>query len=101
MRIRNAYIVYVDFDGDIHSEVEGHYVFAGEDAYNEAKEIVRQALKDLYNHLIKKGWSTDCDIDGYSVTLKDIINIDEILDAYIECGDGNFGNWTIEIERYP
>ena len=99
MRIRNAYVVYIDFDDDIYSEAEGHYVFAGENAYSEAKEIVRQALKDLYNHLIKKGWSTDCDIDGCSVSLKDVINNDEVLDAYIEWGDGHFGNWTIEIER--
>jgi len=99
MRIRNAYVVYIDFDGDIYSEVEGYYIFAGEDAINEVKELVRQALKDLYNHLIKKGWSTDCDIDGCSVSLKDVINNDEVLDAYIEWGDGHFGNWTIEIER--
>lgn len=99
MRIRNAYVVFVDFDGDIRSKVEGHYVFAGDDAYSEAREIVRQALKDLYNHLIKKGWSTDCGIDGHSISLKDVINTDEVLDAYIEWGDSHFGNWTIEVER--
>lgn len=41
MRIRNAYIVYIDFDGDIYSEVEGYYIFAGEDAINEVKKLVR------------------------------------------------------------
>lgn len=95
MRIRNAYVVYIDFDGDIYSEVEGYYIFAGEDAIDEVKKLVRQAFIDLFS---KKSYMY-CDIDGYSISIKDVINNDELLECYIEHGNSCFGNWTIEVDK--
>ena len=100
MRIRNAYVVHIDFDSDISSSVEGYYVFAGEEAFNEVKKLVRQALKDMNTHVWKRGRSMSCDIDDCSVPVEDVIDNDEILAAYIEWGNSCFGNWTIEVNKF-
>ena len=92
MRITDAYIVTVDFDGDIASDVVGTYIFT---TLEETKEIVKQALIDLYN----KRNDEKCEIMGYMVAIKDVIDIDNVLEAFIEDGGSHFGNWEIIIDK--
>ena len=98
MRIRNAYVVYIDFDGDIYSSTVGFKVFVGEEAYDEVKELVRIALKDI-NDYENKIWEHDAYAYVHEAArpIPEILNDDDLLDAFIvNCG-AYFGNWSIEI----
>ncbi len=96
MKIKNAWIVKVDFDGDIASKASGLHVFAGEDAYGEVREIVRIALIDLNNHT--KDYTTNTvDVGEYDVPITEVIADNQILDEFIEYGGFMGGNWEIAI----
>jgi len=51
MEIKNAFAIEVDFDGDIYSEAEGFHVFAGDNAREETREILKTALYDMGEHM--------------------------------------------------
>lgn len=88
MRITDAYIVTIDFDGDIASDVIGTYIFT---TLEETKEVVKQALIDLYN----KRNDEECEIMGYELNIQTVINNDILLEAFIDDGGSHFGNWKI------
>jgi len=88
MQIKNAYAVTVDFDGDIRSDASGFWIFAGEDARKEVRELVRQALADMNSHEREKGRAP---MDDAEVS-------DRYLDEFIDVGGDYFGNWEITIQ---
>lgn len=92
MRITDAYIVMIDFDGDIASDVVGTYIFT---TLEETKEIVKQALIDLYN----KRNDEECEIMGYAFSIKDVIECNELLVDFIGDGGDFFGNWEVIIDK--
>lgn len=95
MKIENAYIVIIDFDGDIVSKVTGVHVFT---TIKETMDIVRQALIDMNNHYkTKYKTSQVCYIDDYEISIEDIINSNVYLRDFIDYGDGCFGNWEITV----
>ena len=98
MRIRNAYVVNIDFDGDIYSDVAGSYIFTTEE---EVESVIKQALIDLKNGMIKRynDYNAKVDIDGFLIDLDDVIQNEAILYAFIECGGDSFGNWSIYIDE--
>lgn len=91
MRVRNAYVVYIDFDGDIYSDVEGRYIFT---TIEETESIVERALIDLKSKNVMKVY-----IDGHVFDLDDVIDDANLLSAFIECGGCEFGNWTISVDK--
>jgi hypothetical protein len=95
MRITDAYIVIIDFDGDIASEVIGIHVFT---TLKETMDIVRQALTDMNNHYkAKHKIPLLCYIDGYEISIDKVISSDIYLRDFIDYGDGCFGNWEITV----
>ena len=72
MRIRNAYVVNIDFDDDVYSEVAGSYIFT---TLEEVKEILKKGIIDLKNAYIEKYNLDDvlADIDGYAFYLDEIL----------------------------
>lgn len=98
MQIKNAYAVNIDFDGDIYSSTVGFKVFAGEEAYDEVKELVRIALKDINDHENKIwGLNAYAYVHETDRPITEILNDDDLLDAFIVNGGAHFGNWDIEI----
>ena len=98
MRIRNAYVVNIDFDDDYRSNVAVIFIFT---TLEEVKEIVKKRIIDLKNAYIEKYNLDDvlADIDGYAFYLDEILVNDELLEAFIECGGDDFGNWYIHIDE--
>lgn len=95
MRITDAYIVIIDFDGDIASEVVGIHVFT---TIKETMDIVRQALIDMNNHYkTKYKTSQVCYIDDHEISMEDVVNSDVYLRTFIDYGDVCFGNWEITV----
>lgn len=95
MRITDAYIVIIDFDGDIASKVVGIHVFT---TLKEVMDIVRQALIDMNNHYkTKYKTSQVCYIDDYEIPIEDVVNSNVYLRDFINYGDGCFGNWEIRV----
>lgn len=95
MKIENAYIVIIDFDGDIASEVIGIHVFT---TLKETMDIVRQALVDMNNHYkAKHKIPLVCYIDDYEISIEDVVNSNIYLREFIKNGDGCFGNWEITV----
>ena len=93
MRLKDAYYVNIDFDGDIPSEVVGEYIFTTLEA---VKPIVHKALGDMLAHLQSRGRKIpEVDIKGYYVSIHNVIREDDILKSFIEEGEGGFGNWSI------
>lgn len=95
MQIKNAYAVTVDFDGDIRSDASGFWIFAGEDARKEVRELVTIALIDLNLHEMEKGRTP---IELYGRSVGEIITDDDLLDRFIDRGGATFGNWEITIQ---
>lgn len=99
MIIKDAYVVKVDFDGDIYSQASGIHVFVGNDAHEEVREIVRIALTDLYNHIKDRYTTNTIDVGEYEVPITEVISNNDILDEFIEYGGFMGGNWELSIER--
>lgn len=91
MKIENAYIVIIDFDGDIASEVTGIHVFT---TLKEVMDIVRQALIDMNSHYKVP---VACYINDCEISIDKVISSDIYLREFIENGDGYFGNWEITV----
>ena len=95
MRITDAYIVIIDFDDDIASDVVGVHVFT---TIKETIDIVRQALTDMNNYYkTKYKKPMKCYIDTYESPIEDVISSDVYLKAFIDYGDGCFGNWEVTV----
>lgn len=95
MKIENAYIVIIDFDGDIPSNTIGVHVFT---TIKETMDIVRQALIDMNNHYkAKHKIPLVCYIDDYEIPIEDVVNSNAYLHDFIDYGDGCFGNWEITV----
>lgn len=107
MKINDAIIVDVDFDGDIRFDDEGISVFTGELAVSEAEELVRRALEAMLVGYRKRMVRLDdekfkdamlySDFDGRGVPVSDIINDSALLGFFMEQGGDGFGNWEITI----
>lgn len=93
MRLKEAYYVNIDFDWDIHSEVEGEYIFT---TLEEVKPIMHKALDDMLAHLQSRGRKIpEVDIKGRYVSIHKVIRKDDVLESFIEEGGSSFGNWSI------
>lgn len=93
-----AYAVDVNFDGDIASYANGFHILTGEDALRKARKLVKTALEDMFAKYNEKGWDTGCYLDDVWIPLEALVSNDELLDAFIEYGGDEFGNWSISIQ---
>ncbi len=98
MRIRDAYIVKVDFDDDFHSNINGIYVFAGKDKSKEVREFISHILvliykeHSLYEDLpLYLGWDRK--------RMKDMIENDKGIDKIIDFGGAIGDGWDITIDQ--
>lgn len=99
MEIKNAFAIEVDFDGDIRSEAAGFHVFAGDDAREETREILKIALHDMGKRMMEKYWDPVVTVGIYDYPIAQILESNELLDSII-CNDGlSNGNWEINIRR--
>ena len=97
MKIKNAFAIEVDFDGDIRSEAAGFHIFAGDDAREETREILKTALYDMGEHMAKKGWEAVVTIGITDYPVSKVLTSVNLLDEII-CNDGlSNGNWEINI----
>lgn len=98
MRIRDAYIIKVDFDDDPHSSINGIYVFAGKDKYKEVREFISHILV-----IIHKEYFLHEDLPLYldwdRKRMKDMIENDKGIDEIIDFGGAMGDGWDITIER--
>ena len=98
MQIKDAYVVDVNFDGDIASNAIGFFVFAGKDALVETKEIVKTALIDLNKYYYHKFcFEATVIIYDSEFNISDVIKNDKLLEDFINDGGNSFGNWNISI----
>ncbi len=97
MKIKNAFAIEVDFDGDIRSKAVGFHIFAGNNAREEVREILKTALYDMGEHITKKGWDPVVTISITEYTISEVLTSVDLLDEII-CNDGfSNGNWEINI----
>lgn len=97
---RIAYAVDVNFDGDIASSANGFHILTGEDALSKTRKLVKTALEDMFAKFKEKGWSAGCCfLNGAWIPYEALVSDDKLLDAFIECGGDNFGNWSINIQN--
>lgn len=97
MEIKNALAIEVDFDGDIYSKAAGFHVFAGDDALQETREMLKTALHDMGEHIAKKGWEPVVTIGITVFPVSKVLTRVNLLDAIICDGGFSNGNWEINI----
>lgn len=89
MKIKKAYIVHIDFDGDI---IESKYCW-GEwlvfTKLEEVEDVVIEALTDLMRHQKERGRDT--------TRINKVITSKRLLKKYIDRGGDAYGNWEISI----
>ncbi len=99
MKIKNAFAIEVDFDGDIRSEATGFHIFAGDDAREETREVLKTALHDMGKRMMEKCWDPVVTVGIYDYPIAQILESNELLDSII-CNDGlSNGNWEINIRH--
>ena len=87
MRIRNAYYVYINFDGDITTETNGSYVFT---TFDEVVTLVKQALIDMLAEVSVPG----------NDRLQFLVDNEKMLKSFLQLEGGfDFGNWEISIDE--
>ena len=87
MRIRNAYYVYINFDGDIPTETNGSYVFT---TFDEVVTLVKQALIDMLAEYPGHGDNR----------LQFLVDNEKELKSFLQLEGGfDFGNWEISIDE--
>jgi len=99
MEIKNAYIVNIDFDGDIKSKYccGKRLVFTELD---EVKTVIAEALTDLMCHEKEIGRTATIEVDdGYYVPISDVLANNQLLERYIDVGGSYMGNWEISINK--
>ena len=95
-QIKNAYIVYINFDGDIKSKYcWGTWLVFTE--LEEVKSVIAEALTDLMRHQKEKGRDETIEVGEYYVPIIDVLKSDTLLDEYIDYGGSDMGNWEISI----
>ena len=88
MKIKNAYIVNIDFDGDIASRYSyGKWLVFTE--LEEVKVVITEALTDLMRHQKERGRDT--------TRINKVITSKRLLKKYIDRGGDAYGNWEISI----
>ena len=97
MEIKNAYIVNIDFDGDISNKYSGEWLIFTE--LDEVKEVIREALNDLMQHELNNGIEAGVRVGGIWCPISKILNDDTLLEAFIEYGGIIDGNWKILIGK--
>ena len=97
MEIKDAYIVNIDFDGDIASKHSGEWLILTE--LDEVKEVVREALHDLMQHELSNGIEAGAYVGEIWCTISEILNDDTLLEKFIEYGGLMDGNWEISIAK--
>jgi len=100
MRIRNAYIIHIDFDGDIANSKYcwGEWLIFTE--LKEAEDVVIEALTDLMRHQEERGRKATVPIGCRDVAIADILAKERLLKLYIKHGGGSpSGNWEISIRK--
>lgn len=97
MKIKNAIVIDIDFDGDIRSEAVGFHIFAGNNAHEETREILKIALHDMGEHMTKKGWEPVITIDIIDYPVSKVLTSVNLLDEIIYNGGLSNGNWEINI----
>jgi len=99
MKIKNAYIVYINFDGDI---IESKYCW-GEwlvfTELEEVKKVIIEALTDLMRHQKERGRDTTVPVGYRDVPIANILAKERLLEKYIGYGGGQMGNWEISIYK--
>ena len=99
MKIKNAFAIEVDFDGDIRSEAAGFHIFAGDNALQETREILKIALRDLSKRMTEKCWDPVATVGIYDYPIAQILESNELLDSIIYNDGFSHGNWEINIRR--
>ena len=95
-QIKRAYIVYVDFDGDIKSKHSGKWLVFTQ--LDDVKPVIREALTDLMQHEKERGRAATIDIGEYlNVPIANVLRFDNLLEDYIDFGGNTMGNWEITI----
>jgi len=99
MKIENAFAIEVDFDGDIYSEAEGFHVFAGDNAREETREVLKTALHDMGEHITEKGWEPVVTVGITDYSVSEILTSVNLLDEIIYSGGFSNGNWEVNIRH--
>ena len=100
MQIKNAYIVCIDFDGDIANSKYcwGEWLIFTE--LKEAEDVVIEALTDLMHHQKEMGRDATVPVGYRDVPITDILAKERLLKLYIKHGGGSpSGNWKISIRK--
>ena len=97
MKIKNAFAIEVDFDGDIYSKAAGFHIFAGDNAREEIRGILKTALHDMGEHMAKKGWEPVVTVGITDYSVSEILASVSLLDEIICDGGLSNGNWEINI----
>ena len=97
-QIKNAYIVYIDFDGDIKSKYSWGKWFVFTEL-KEVKSIIVEALTDLMHHQEERDRSATIEVGEYSIPIADVLESDTLLEEYIDSGGSDMGNWEISIHK--
>ena len=97
MKIKNAFAIEVDFDGDIRSEAAGFHIFAGDNALQETREILKIALRDLSKRMTEKCWDPVVTVGIYDYPIAQILESDNLLNNIIYNDGCSHGNWEINI----
>ena len=98
MKIKNAFVIEVDFDGDIYSEAEGFHVFAGDNMLQETREVLKTALHDMSEHIAEKGWEPTVTIGISDYPVMQVLTNTDLLDEIIYSGGFAQGNWEVNIK---
>ena len=98
-QIKNAYIVYINFDGDIKSKYcWGTWLVFTE--LEEVKSVIAEALNDLMRHEKEKGKAAMIDIgEYYDIPIADVLKSNRLIEDYIDYGGSDLGNWEINIHK--
>ena len=97
-QIKNAYIVHIDFDGDIKSKYcWGTWLVFTE--LKEVKPVIAEALTDLMRHQEERDRAATIEVGEYCVPIADVLKSDNLLDEYIDYGGSDMGNWEISIYK--
>lgn len=97
MKLKNAFAIEVDFDGDIRSEAAGFHIFAGDNAREETREILKMALYDMGERMAQKGWEAVVTIGIADYSVSKVLTSVNLLDEIICNGGLSHGNWEINI----
>lgn len=97
MKVKNAFAIEVDFDGDIRSKATGFHIFIGDDARQETREMLKTALYDMGEHMAKKGWEAVVTIGITDYSVSKVLTDVDLLDEIICNGGFSNGNWEINI----